>query len=220
MKVYSEEDFLMLSGLQHYAFCKRQWALIHIEQQWKENYLTTDGNIMHEKAHDGNSFEKRKNVIISRGMPIASRQLGISGICDIVEFEEVKKGIQIYGREKQYKVYPVEYKRGKIKESDADLLQVVAQAMCLEEMFGCNIEEGYLYYGELRRRVPVSIDRPLREKVETLTGQMHKLFETKHTPKVKPTKACNACSLKELCMAKVTSKKSAKNYIQEIVGED
>ena len=142
---YKEEDYLMLSGIQHFSFCRRQWALIHIEQQWDENLRTVEGNIFHKKAHDGYSSEKRRDVIISRGMPVFSPALGISGVCDIVEFyRDDKKGISLHGREGRYLVYPVEYKKGQPKEDEADVLQLAAQAMCLEEMLECEIEKGYL----------------------------------------------------------------------------
>ncbi|MGL5676787.1 MAG: CRISPR-associated protein Cas4 [Cellulosilyticaceae bacterium] len=219
MKEYNEEEFLMLSGLQHYVFCKRQWALIHLEQQWNENYLTTDGNILHEKAHDGTSFEKRKNILISRGMPVCSYELGISGICDIVEFHKDKEGISLHGQKDKYKVYPVEYKRGTVKETDADSLQVVAQALCLEEMLCCEITKGYLYYGEMRRRVEVAISNEQKDKAKELIQEMHRLYQSRYTPKVKATKACKACSLVGLCMPKVTSQKSVKKYIEKVLEE-
>lgn len=219
MKAYREEEFLMLSGLQHYIFCKRQWALIHLEQQWNENYLTTDGNIMHEKAHDGSSFEKRKNILISRGMPICSYELGISGICDVVEFHKDDQGITLYGQNNKYKVYPVEYKRGTIKESDADVLQVVAQALCLEEMLYCEIDEGYLYYGEMRRRVSIVIDDEKKKRAREMIEEMHRLYQSKHTPKVKATKACKACSLVGICMPQITNQKSARKYIEKALKE-
>lgn len=219
MKEYKEDEFLMLSGLQHYVFCKRQWALIHIEQQWAENYLTTDGNILHEKAHDGASFEKRKDTIISRGMPVRSYELGISGTCDIVEFQKSNQGVSIYGRDERYKIYPVEYKRGTTKEDESDIVQVVAQALCLEEMFCCNIEKGYLYYGEMKRRIEVVIDDERRQRVKTLIAEMHDLFSKNHTPKVKVTKACKACSLQNICLPKITYQKKVKEYIDRVLGE-
>lgn len=123
MKEY-KEDFLMLSGIQHYEFCKRQWALIHIEQQWAENYFTIDGDFMHKKVHDSFQYEKRKDTIVSRGMEIHSFELGISGICDVVEFQKDAAGINIYGRKDKYQVIPIEYKRGKPKTTDADELQL------------------------------------------------------------------------------------------------
>ncbi len=217
MKVYKEEDYLMLSGIQHYMFCKRQWALIHVEQQWAENYLTVDGNIMHERAHDGSSFEKRRDTIISRGMPIASPYMGVSGICDIVVFEADEQGISIHGRDEMYKVYPVEYKRGKEKQNNVDSVQVVAQAMCLEEMFGCTIDTGYIYYGQLRKRVAVPVTQALRTTVEEMFEEMHKLLQRRYTPHVKATKACQACSLKEVCLPKIQGKKSAREYILQMI---
>ncbi|MEG1107116.1 MAG: Dna2/Cas4 domain-containing protein, partial [Eubacterium sp.] len=130
MKTYDEEDYLMLSGIQHFEFCRRQWALIHIEQQWEENLRTVEGNIMHEKAHDGLFTEKRKNIIVTRGMRVFSKTLGISGICDVVEFHRDDLiGVEIFGREGKYCIYPIEYKRGEPKENDADILQLTAQAM-------------------------------------------------------------------------------------------
>ena len=123
---YNEEDFLSLSGLQHFAFCRRQWALIHIEQQWQENLRTIEGQILHERAHDGYSAEKRRDVIISRGMAVFSRTLGINGVCDIVELHKSKDGVNIVGREGLYKPVPIEYKRGKPKEDDCDAVQLCA----------------------------------------------------------------------------------------------
>ncbi len=115
----------MISSIQHFLFCRRQWALIHLEQQWQENFFTTDGEIFHEKAHQGLSFEKRKQVIVSRGMPVRAQALGIYGVCDIVEFLEHPQGIALAGRSGTYQVQPVEYKRGKPKESLADVYQLV-----------------------------------------------------------------------------------------------
>jgi len=220
MKEYNEEDFLMLSGIQHYSFCKRQWALIHIENQWSENIRTIEGNILHERAHDNSMMEKRGDIIISRGMPIVSRTLGVSGECDVVEFHKDKDGVNIIGREGLYKIYPVEYKKGKPKVNDVDIMQLTAQAMCLEEMLCCEVEKGYLYYGETRHRETVEINDQYKNKVIELFQEMHKLFDKKHTPNVKRTKACNACSLKDICLPVLLKKKSAKAYISQAVKEE
>jgi len=211
---YQEEEYLNLSGLQHFAFCRRQWAMIHIEQQWQENYRTVAGEILHEKAHDETITEHRKNVIRSRGIHIASKTLGLSGACDVVEFREVKDGITLNGYSGQYEVYPIEYKRGEPKETDIDELQLCAEAMCLEEMLVCNISKGYLYYGECKRRYVVELTEELREKVKRYTADMHEYYQRKYTPKVKRTKACNACSLKELCIPQMYKAKSVKEYIK------
>lgn len=218
---YKEEDYLMLSGIQHFSFCRRQWALIHIEQQWNENLRTVEGNIFHKKAHDGYSSEKRKDVIISRGMLVFSPGLGINGVCDIVEFyRDDEKGISLHGREGRYLVYPVEYKKGQPKEDEADILQLAAQAMCLEEMLECEIEKGYLYYGEIRRRIEVRLDEDVRRQVRDTFEEMHHYYERRYTPKVKRTKACNACSLKDLCLPKLMKERSVKEYISKRIEEE
>lgn len=183
MKEYSEDDFLMLSGIQHYAFCPRQWALIHIEQQWKENFFTITGNIMHENAHDKDFVEKRKNVVITRGMPVFSRSLGVRGECDVVEFHKSKDGISLKNYEGFYQPIPIEYKRGKPKEHDADVLQLCAQALCLEEMLVCEIPKGFLYYGETKRRLEVLFDADLRQRVVVCFNKMHEFYDKNHTPK-------------------------------------
>lgn len=130
---FSEEDYLPLSGLQHFLFCRRQWALIHIEQQWHENVLTAEGRILHEKAHSDGS-EKRGEKIIVRGLRIHSSRMGISGQCDVVEFSRSAQGVPLAGREGLFLPYPVEYKHGSSMVNDADRAQLCAQAMCLEEM--------------------------------------------------------------------------------------
>lgn len=220
MKEYSEDDFLMLSGIQHYAFCPRQWALIYIEQQWDENYFTITGNIMHEKVHDASLIEKRKNVIITRGMNIYSRTLGIRGNCDVVEFHLDKNGITLSNYEGTYQPIPIEYKRGKPKEHDADVLQLCAQAICLEEMLVCDIPKGYLFYGETKRRVEVLFDEALRQSVRTSFQKMHEMFNRKYTPKVKTSKQCQSCSLKDICLPVLNKKTSVNTYINRRLMEE
>lgn len=217
---YKEDDFLMLSGIQHFVFCKRQWALIHIEQQWKENYFTVDGNIMHENAHDHGFTEKRKDILITRGMPVFSRTLGISGTCDVVEFHRNEEGIALKHTEGLFLPVPIEYKRGKPKEHDADALQLCAQAVCLEEMLVCRIESGFLYYGETKRRQEIVFDDGLREQVVMMCGKMHEYFARQHTPKVKVSKACQSCSLSEICLPKLNGSISVKDYMDQNLRED
>jgi CRISPR-associated exonuclease Cas4 len=220
MMGYKEEDYLMLSGIQHFAFCRRQWALIHIEKQWQENVRTIEGHLIHEKAHDQFFNETRGNTIISRGMPIYSASLGISGECDVIEFRKGKTGINIFGKEGLYEVIPIEYKRGKEKEDEIDELQLTAQAMCLEEMLCCHITKGYLYYNETRRRTEVVLRDQLRRQVESIVGEMHQLLERGHTPKVKRSKHCNACSLRDLCLPSLYSNKTAREYMERIYSEE
>lgn len=145
---YTEDDYLMISGIQHFKFCRRQWALIHVEQQWAENVHTAVGKLMHQKVHDPYLTEKRKDTILVRALPVSSRIMGVSGECDLVEFHKCEDGIRLHGHRGMYSVYPVEYKKGKEKSTDADRLQLVAQVLCLEEMFSATIPEAALFYGE------------------------------------------------------------------------
>lgn len=210
--VYDEDDYLQLSGLQHFVFCRRQWALIHIENQWSENIRTIEGKILHERAHDASQREQRGDLLITRDMRIFSGSLGISGACDVVEFRRSKTGIPLAGLEGLFQPCPVEYKKGKPREDHANDVQVCAQAMCLEEMLCCSIPEGILYFGETRKRVKVPLTEELREEVRVALDEMHQLYKRKHTPKVKRTKACNACSLKEICLPALMKKNSVTAY--------
>ncbi len=209
----------MLSGIQHFAFCRRQWALIHIEQVWKENVLTLEGKFMHEKVHDS-TVEKRKDTITTRSMPVMSRELGISGICDVVELCRDDNGVPIHGRAGKYRVVPVEYKRGIPKNDNSDNLQLCAQALCLEEMFVCDISEGFLFYGETRRRVPVCFTDELRQTVKDFLKEMHAYYKRGYTPKTKPTKACKSCSLADLCLPKLLKNVSVTGYINSRIGDE
>lgn len=213
--MYPEEDYLMLSGIQHFAFCRRQWAMIHIEQQWAENYRTTAGELMHRKAHDEGSFEKRGNLLTARGLRIASRELGLSGQCDVVEFHQEEDGIELFGYAGKWNPVPVEYKHGAPKENNADELQLTAQAICLEEMFQTQISGGYLYYGENRRRIHVEFTREIREEVKRAAREMHELFRRGHTPNVKLARKCRACSLEELCVPKLQKTMNVREYIRQ-----
>ena len=217
--LYKEEDFLQLSGIVHFEVCRRRWALVHIEKQWQENVRTIEGKIFHENAHDPTVKEKRNDLLVVRAMPIHSREMGVSGECDVVEFHKVKNGIPLSGKEGLYKVVPIEYKVGKQKENDSDILQVTAQAMCLEEMLCCDIPYGYVFYGETRRRMKVEFTEELREKVRKIFIEMHKYYKQQYTPKVKTDKKCNFCSLKDICLPVLNKKKSVVEYINKAIAE-
>lgn len=216
----SERGILMLSGLQHFAYCRRQWALIHVEQQWQENLHTAEGQVFHRRAHDEEQTEVRGDTIIVRGMRVQSERLGISGICDVVEFTRSPDGIALAGREGRYQVHPVEYKKGAPKEHQADELQLCAQAMCLEEMLLCRIDEGSLFYGEPRRRTRVTFSPELRAQAEQMLGEMHQMDERGHTPRVKRHKGCSACSLKEICLPGMDRVPAASAYLRAHVREE
>lgn len=211
--IFQEEDYLQLSGLQHFCFCRRQWALIHIETQWAQNLRTVDGSLMHETVHNAEARESRGDLLIIRSLAIHSAQLGVSGQCDVVEFRRGPHGVPLPNREGLWQPYPVEYKRGKPKEHNADELQLCGQAMCLEEMLCCAIPEGALYYGEPHRRTAVRFTADLRGQVQASLSEMHQLYRRRHTPRVKPTKSCNACSLKELCLPKLFRSKRVTDYL-------
>ena len=217
---YTEDEYLMLSGIQHFKFCRRQWALIHIEQQWEENVHTVVGELMHKKVHDPYLVEKRKGVLMVRALPVSSRSMGVSGECDLVEFVKCEDGITLFGHRGLYSVYPVEYKKGKPKKTEEDHLQLVAQAMCLEEMFSTQISEGAIFYGETRRRENVTFSQELRNEVRESFLEMHQYYDRGYTPKVKKTKACNSCSLKDVCIPKLEKSVSVKAYLSAMLKED
>ena len=217
---YSEDEYLKLSGIQHFAFCRRQWALIHLEQQWAENLRTVEGDIIHERAHDENFSEKRRGVLTVRGLRVQSSTLGVSGSCDVVEFRADKGGVSLAGREGRWLPLPVEYKRGHSKETDADRLQLCCQAMCLEEMLCCDIPDGALFYGETRRRERVELSDSLRSSVCSTLAEMHELQKRGYTPKVKTGPHCRACSLAEICLPRLCRSFSAKAYIKAQLEEE
>lgn len=218
MDYSDEENYLMLSGIQHFQFCKRQWALIHIEQQWEENVRTIEGQYLHEKTDQPFIREKRGNKLIVRAMPVKSKDLKITGICDVVEFLKDDKGVEIQG-EGKYIAYPVEYKRGKPKKNDSDILQLTAQAMCLEEMLLCEINVGYMFYNEIKHRVEVFITIENKNKVKTIVAEMHEYYKRRHTPKVKTGDFCNNCSLRNICLPNILNKRSANSYIEGKIRE-
>lgn len=214
-----EDHYLMLSGIQHFEFCRRQWALIHIEQQWEENVKTVEGQHLHQKADQPFIREKRGNKLIVRAMPIKSRELEITGICDVVEFIKDQDGIELNGVKGKYSPYPVEYKRGKPKKNDSDIFQLTAQAMCLEEMLLCEINTGYLYYNEIKHRVEVPLTRETKDKVKKVVAEMHDYYKRRHTPKVKTGAFCKNCSLQNICLPNLMNKRSVKSYIEGKIKE-
>ena len=214
--MYAEEDFLQISGIQHFAFCRRQWALIHVEQQWVENVLTAKGRAEHTRVHDDKVKDYRNGKITIRGLKVHSYELGVSGECDAVEFSPVSDGITLKGREGQWSVIPIEYKHGTTKSNDCDRLQVAVQAMCLEEMFSYKIEKSYIFYFENRRREEVPLTDGIRKDVKETLEEMHAYMARKYTPKVKSGKGCNNCSLKNICIPKLQNKKiSVAEYIED-----
>lgn len=199
---HTEADLLPLSGLQHLIFCERQCALIHLEQTWKENVLTAEGRVLHERV-DGGDGEARGNVRIARGLPLRSLRLGLTGRADVVEFHRVtctEDGVGLPGLGGHWRPFPVEYKRGQSKRIDCDRTQLCAQALCLEEMLEVPVRTGALFYGQVRRREDVYFDRPLREMTEDAARRFHDLIAKGETPFVYRAPKCRSCSLLDVCL--------------------
>ena len=174
---------------------------------------------MHQRAHDRDRKEVRDGAVITRGMSVFSARLGISGACDVVEFHPDPEGVPLSGRAGRWRPFPVEYKRGAPKPHDADELQLCAQAMCLEEMLCCSISEGALFYGEPHRRTPVLFSSELRQQVAAFADEMHQYYRRGHTPKARPGRFCNACSLKDLCLPQLTRRGAVSGYLRKAVDE-
>lgn len=217
--VHKEDDYLLISGIQHFIFCRRQWALIHIEQLWDENFFTIDGQIKHKKVDNGDSFESKNKTRIIRSMPIVSHKLRIQGKCDVVELKPDANGFYFSKYKEKYSVYPIEYKRGKPKEDKSDIMQLLAQAICLEEMLGLRIEEGSCFYFEIRRRKKVFFTDDLRKELVNIIDEMNNYYDRRYTPRVKKTRKCRSCSLKNLCLPELDGTVSVSEYMEKRVKE-
>jgi CRISPR-associated exonuclease Cas4 len=219
-KRYADDELLMLSGIQHFCFCKRQWALIHVEQQWQDNLRTQEGHFVHERVDDPFFNESRGDVVISRAFPLLSYTLGLTGIADVIEYTWSDAGISIPDHDGRWLMRPVEYKRGKPKIDERDEVQLCAQVVCLEEMFGVRIDEADFYYNEIRRRQSIAITEDLRNLVRSLAEEMHTVFRNGITPSAEIGKHCTLCSLLDVCVPKLTKKKSSvRNYIGNHIRE-
>jgi CRISPR-associated exonuclease Cas4 len=196
--VETDADPVPLSALQHYLYCPRQCALIHVEQAWAENRFTAEGRVLHEATAEA-GHEKRRGLRVVTAMPLVSRRLGVSGIADLVEMQKSADG--------RWRPFPVEYKRGKPKAHKADEVQLCAQAMALEEMFGAELTEGALFYGETRRRVGVPLDEGLRQLTSEVAANTRALLTSGSTPPaIYDKRKCTACSLVDLCQPKRLSR--------------
>lgn len=199
---YGDDDLLPLSGIQHFSYCERQWALIHLECRWEENLDTTLGEQFHERAHLA-GYSSDKGVIAERSMRIFSRRLGFAGESDVVEFFPCNEETGVLRGDGYYGLRPVEYKKGRFKSADHDRLQLVAQALCLEEMYEVPVTSGSLFYGETRRRERVEVTGELRERVEEMARRMHELLRAGETPRAKKSARCARCSLKNECAPEI-----------------
>lgn len=223
MEFYDDDRMLLLSGIQHYMFCPRQWALIHIEQQWSENRLTVEGHLLHERVDNPAVKQKNGNVITLRAVHVASHSLGLFGVTDAIELlpsDSLTDSITHARYPGFWKPYPIEYKRGHRKPDERDEVQLAAQVICLEEMYGIHIPEAALYYHETRHREVVTIDEPLRKLTYELSDAMHRTFESGFTPKAEERRSCRSCSLIEICAPELIKKTSASYYLKKMLDEE
>lgn len=207
---------LMLSGIQHYRFCPRQWALWDIEQQWEDNKLTIEGNILHEHVDDPFYRQKCGDYITLRSVQVASYELGLYGIADVVELRPTEDAANSISHPKypgRWTPVPVEYKHGKPKKNEVDAVQVAAQAMCLEEMYSIRLDAGAFFYGEIHHRVDLAITDELRDIVRQCAKEMHEVFKLGHLPTVKEGNGCEKCSLVNICLPETSRCTSVSNYL-------
>lgn len=207
--MFTEDELLPISALQHFAFCPRQCALIHLEQAWKENRFTAEGRILHERVHE-RGHETRGELRTESGVPLRSLNLGLLGVADVVEFHRDTK-------QAPWRAFPVEYKRGKPKADSCDEIQLCAQAICLEEMMNCRIVGGAIFYGRTRRRHDVEFGSELRQEVEKACRGLRQLLNSGTTPKADYQKRCKSCSMFELCAPQAGAKGSVEKYLSQAV---
>lgn len=215
--MYTEDDMLMLSGIQHFRFCPRQWALIHLEQQWEDNRLTVEGQLLHKHVDDPFYRQKCGEHITLRSVSIASRELGLYGISDAIELlpaDGVTDTILHPRYPGRWTPLPVEYKHGKPKTNEVDEVQLAAQAMCLEEMYSIRISYGAFFYGEIRHRVGVEITPRLRDIVKECATEMHRIYESRQIPMASGGKHCGRCSLKDICIPRIKGYGNVESYLK------
>ncbi len=217
---YSEEEMLQLSGIQHYVFCPRQWALIHIEQLWADNSLTTEGALLHQNVDNPAIREiNGSDIITLRGLRLASTKLGLTGIADAVEihpFDNAPHGKKSILNSKLFSALPIEYKRGKPKTTDCDRIQVVAQAVILEEMLSITVDRGAIFYWETRHREYFEITTNLKKRVKEISDEMHSIVNSGIIPTVIKKSYCKNCSMVDYCLPSLTGK-SAKKYLSDAI---
>lgn len=219
--MFSDDDLVPISALQHFAFCERQCALIHIERQWAENRLTAEGRVLHQRTHDGEA-EFRDGVLTARGLALCSRRLGLIGQADVVEFHQLSgpPGAVLPGRAGFWQPFPVEYKRGRPKPNRCDEIQLCAQALCLEEMLGVSISRGALFYGQPRRRKEVELADSLRASTVQTAASVHALLDKRITPPPVNDARCPSCSLIDACLPGPSSRKRVLAWIEANVNSE
>ena len=220
---YEEDEMLMLSGIQHFVYCPRQWALIHIEQVWEENRFTAEGQILHKQADDPFYRQKNGDFVSLRSVSIASKALGLYGFTDVVELhpsDNPNNCITHPSYPGYWKPYPVEYKRGHSKPDERDAVQLAAQVICLEEMHNIKIDHAFLFYGETKHREEIVMDEPLRSLTQEHADEMHRIYSSGIVPKSTKSRKCTNCSLCDICLPDTKNKLLATNYLKKNLYEE
>jgi len=214
--MYTEDDLLPISSIQHLLFCERRAALLQIEGLWADNVFTAEGTILHRKTDADLPVESRGDMRIARGLMLRSLVLGLSGKADVLEFHRVPEkkrfsasglanAIPLAGTSGLWRPFPVEYKRGRLRHEAGYEAQLCAQAMCLEEMLGVEVPQGAIFYGKNRRRKQIVFDDALRRLTMDAANRLHVIARSGVTPRIRYTKKCRSCSMVDLCMPKVTA---------------
>ena len=212
--MYAEDDYLLLSGIQHFLFCPRQWALIHLEQIWHDNGYTAEGQVLHKKADQPFLKEKRNGLIVSRAMAVSSKTLGLSGVLDVIEFVQSDEVVELKDRQGRWLPIIVEYKRGKKKKYEYDNVQLMAQAICIEEDFSIQMDYGYIYYAQTDSREKILFTAALRQLTRETAQKMHQIYTNKYIPAASYFRNCQLCSLYDECRPRLTKRsKSVSNYV-------
>lgn len=221
--MYNDDDMLMLSGIQHFRFCPRQWELIHIDQQWEDNVLTMEGHLQHKRVDDPFYRQKCGDYISLRSVSIASHQLGLYGVSDVIELhptEDESNSIKHPKYPGLWLPYPVEYKHGRPKRDEIDEVQLAAQAMCIEEQYGINIPLGAFFYAEIRQRLEIEINESLRNTVKECARKMHEVLSSGLIPPVKQGKHCKKCSLMDICLPQLSECTKVSYYLNKYLYEE
>ncbi|HOP55022.1 MAG TPA: CRISPR-associated protein Cas4 [Bacillota bacterium] len=210
----SEEDLIPISLLSQYYYCKRRAGLMLLERQWQDNIHTAEGTVLHERVHSGKS-ESRGSFHILRTLTVRSFEVGLVGVIDCLEIVQSENGYALPWLEGRWAMHPVEYKHGVRRNELEYEVQMAAQAMCLEEMYNCKIDKGYVYYGDDRRRIEVTIDDYYRDLVVEGAKSLNKILENQVTPIARRSAKCRECSLNDVCFPKILNKKTSL-YIDKI----
>jgi len=221
VNVEQDEDALLpISGLQHIVFCERQCALIHVEREWEENQPTAEGRTLHERVDEGYK-EYRRGLKQFSGVSVRSSELGLFGRLDVLEVvktSDAPDNVGFLGLRGNWSLHPVEFKRGKPKEHEADRVQVCAQALCLEEMTGTRIESASIFYGKIRRRSEVALTDELRARTATAVGRFREMVLNRELPLPVYRRHCRSCSLLAICQPQHTNGATVDAYKKELFG--